>query len=93
MFTSMNSSKRKRVVLAIKDKVAVLKMLGDGYSTLIIAKNFGIGRRTVSNIKKNLEKILAFERELEERGTSKEKKTMGEGDDKELDEAVYVWFR
>ncbi|CAH0518860.1 unnamed protein product [Peronospora belbahrii] len=54
------STKRKRVVLSIHDKQQVLQLLESGEQPIAIAREFGISRQQVSDIKKNKERILAF---------------------------------
>ena len=86
------ASKRKRVVLTIEDKLEVLKLIDKSTSYTIICEKYGIGRSTVSDIKKNREKILKFQKEIKEMGTSRKAKVMKLGDDPVLDRAVFMWF-
>ena len=46
------SSKRKKVVLSIKEKLDILELIGKGTSYTIITKKYGIGKSTVTDIKK-----------------------------------------
>ena len=68
-------------------------MLDKSVSYTVIAEKFGIGKSTVSDLKKNKEKILCFQREMMEMEMKKEAKTMRLGDDKRLDQALYLWFK
>ena len=52
------SSKRKRVVLSIDDKIEVLKLIDKGTSYTIIMEKYGIGRATVSDIKKKRSSMM-----------------------------------
>ena len=60
--------KRKRVVLTIEEKMKVLDMLDKSVSYTVIAEKFGIGKSTVSDLKKNKEKIRSFQREMIDMG-------------------------
>lgn len=85
--------KRKRVVLSLEQKLEVLKLIDRSTSYSIICEKFGIGRSTVSDIKRNRAKLLTFRKELKEMGTKRSVKVMKLGDDPELEKAVYIWFR
>lgn len=52
--------KRKRVVLSIFEKHQVLQRLDLGEQPVVIARDFGISRQQVSDIKKKKESILSF---------------------------------
>ena len=56
-------------------------------------EKYGIGRSTVADIKKNKEKILKFKTEMVQMGVKRKVKVMKLGDDKKLDQAVYLWFK
>ena len=58
-----------------------------------ICGNNGIGKSTVSDIKKNKKKILAFSCEMVDMGMKKQAKVMKLSDDRRLDQAVFLWFR
>ena len=68
-------------------------MIERGSSLTVIAQKNRIAKSTVSDIKKNKEKILAFKKDMAEMGMSSKAKMMRLGDDKQLDRAVYVWFK
>ena len=63
-------AKRKRVVLTIEDKIKIIQLLNDHVSYTIISEKYGIGRSTISDIKKNQQKIIAFKQGMIDRGTS-----------------------
>ena len=90
--TSAAKPKRKRTVLSIEDKVAIIKQL-DSSSANVIAERYGVGKSTVSDIKKNRDKILRFNQEMCDMGMSKKAKVMKIGDDEQHDKAVYLWFK
>lgn len=87
------TSRRKRVVLSIDDKVKIIELLDKGVSYAVIMEKYNIGKATVSNMKKNKEKILNFKREMVDMGMKKKAKVMKVGDDQRLDQAVFVWFK
>lgn len=93
MASGSATKKRKRVVLTIEEKVKVLDMLDESVSYGVIAEKFGIGKSTVSDLKKNKEKIRSFQREMIDMGMKRQAKTMRLGDDKQLDRALYLWFK
>ena len=80
MATGSATRKRKRVVLSIEDKTEVIDMLDHGSSSTAIVAKYGIAKSTVSDIKKNKAKILAFKREMADMGMSLKAKTMQLGD-------------
>lgn len=54
------SAKRKHNTLKIEQKLEILKLidLGEGFATL--AQKYGVGKSTISDIKKNKFKLLEF---------------------------------
>ena len=87
------SSKRKRVVLSIDDKIEVLKLIDKGTSYTVIMEKYGIGRATVSDIKKKRSSIMDFRRQTKEMGVVRTVKTMKLVEDPTLDQAVFLWFK
>ena len=53
----MAEEKQKRVTLSIEQKFTILKKITGGASLSYIAKEYGIGKSTVSDIKKNEDKL------------------------------------
>ena len=93
MATAATEPKRKRVVLAIELKLKILELLDKGTSYSVITEESGIGRSTVTGIKREKENLLKFKREAKEMGMKKTTKAMKLGKDTQLEEASYVWFR
>ena len=89
---SNSSTKRKRHVLSIDDKVAAVRMLTDGCSLTVVSEKFGIPKSTVSGLRKNREKMLDFQQKTAEIGMSRPAKRMKMGKSEELDDAVFMWF-
>jgi hypothetical protein len=54
---------------------------------------FVIGKSTVSDIKKNKEKIIHFSCKMVDMGMTKKAKVMKVSDHQHLDKAVFSWFR
>ena len=77
--------KRTRTVLSIEDKVAIIKQQ-ESSSATVIAECYGVGKSTVSDIKKNRDK-----QETCDMGMSKKEKVMKLGDDAQHNKAVYSW--
>ena len=67
-------AKHKRVVLSIDDNLKIVELLDKSVSYTVIGEKYGIGRSTVSDIKKN--KILAFKKGMLEIGMSHKAKVM-----------------
>ena len=87
-----SSKKRKRVVLTLEDKLAILDQLKAGPTQEKLAKQFGIGRSTVHDLK-NEHKLRSFASTMESMAMNKKgRKTMRLADDEKLDEALYLWF-
>ena len=57
----MAGIKRKCVVLSITQKLEIVEMLKTSSQTVITEK-FGVGKSTVTTIKKNEAKLVAFKR-------------------------------
>ena len=58
--------------MSIEDKLQVLELIDKLVSYSIILEKFGIGRSTVSDIRRNKEKILSFKREMVDMGMKKQ---------------------
>ena len=54
MTTSTLRAKRKRTVLTIDDKISIIQQL-EISSNKVIAEKYGVGKSTISDIKKNKE--------------------------------------
>ena len=91
-FCNTTKSKRKRKVLTIEDKLTILKEL-QVTSATILAEKYGVGKSTISDIKRSKEAILKFKDKATDMGMSKKAKVMKLGDNMKHDEAVYIWFK
>ena len=89
----MTEGKKKHVTLSIREKLTVLKKIAGGASLASIAKEYGIGKSSVSDIKKNEEKLKKFASGMENFSVdSKSRKIMCLANDDELDQALFSWF-
>lgn len=84
-------SKRKRVVLSIKDKCDILNKLDQGESMTKLSREYNVGKSTMSDIKKQRASILSFVTDMDPSGSS-ERKTMKQSENVEVDKAVYRWY-
>lgn len=85
------SNKRKRVVLSIREKCDILNKLDQGESMTKLSKEYGVGKSTMSDIKKQRASILSFFTNMDANGSS-ERKTMRQSENVEVDKAVYQWY-
>uniref|UniRef100_A0A1B6LJJ7 HTH CENPB-type domain-containing protein n=1 Tax=Graphocephala atropunctata TaxID=36148 RepID=A0A1B6LJJ7_9HEMI len=86
------SSKRKRVVLSLADKIKIIEQLDKGVSGKHLADVYKVGTSTISDIKKNKSSIVNFVSVLENEDGSSSRKSMKTAENKELEEAVFKWF-
>ncbi|XP_062523895.1 jerky protein homolog-like [Corticium candelabrum] len=85
-------TKRAHKTLTIEQKVAILDELGSA-SYSVLCERYGIGRSTISDIKRKESELRQYERKLTEMGTSRLAKTMKLSTYEELERAVFMWFR
>ena len=90
--------KRKKVVLSLKQKLEIVDKLAKGRSGAAIALEYGIGKATVSDIKKQGPQLRLFaEKHLPAPGlhasSTSGPKTMKLGTHRNLDEAVFKWYQ
>ena len=57
------AEKRRCVVLSLSQKLEIITLLDKSASHSVIAGKYGVGKRSITNIKKNREKILQFKRQ------------------------------
>ena len=67
--------KQRKVVLAVEEKLQILKSVNNGASYTVITEKFGIARPTVANVhaKKDASKLEAFKKRTIETGFKKAK--------------------
>nr|BAN21014.1 unkown protein [Riptortus pedestris] len=84
------SQKRKRVVLTLEQKLAIINRVEKGESVKKLSTEFGIGEQTVRDILKKKKDISGFVSSSAQ--TTFPRKTMKTSTLKDVDEAVYQWF-
>ena len=88
-----STEKRKRKVLTIDEKLEIISLLDENHSLSAIASKYGIGRSTVSDIKRDRQKLLDFKKQTLDMGMYHCPKTMRLGTSTILGKAVYLWFK
>lgn len=83
-------AKRRHVTLSLTDKIEVIKKLDRGEKIILIAKEYNIGKSTVSEIKKKRESILAYCSKVE--CDLSTRKTLRPAKHPEVEQALYEWY-
>ncbi|XP_064412796.1 jerky protein homolog-like [Latimeria chalumnae] len=89
---SASGAKRKRTVLPLEKKVVIVNRLENGESVTKLAKEYGLGQSTVSDLKRNSGKILKYASKMETGAGLLARKIMRQPVEVKLDEALYNWF-
>ena len=86
---------RKRKVLSIEQKLEICELVKKGTSYDEIMKTYGIGKSTISDIKKEQEfkEFVSKKAQLGIKNADKVTKVMKTGSNNELDQTLYLWFR
>ena len=87
---------RKRKVLSIEQKLEICELVKKGTSYDEIMKTYGIGKSTISDIKKKEQEFKEFvskKAQLGIKNADKVTKVMKTGSNNELDQTLYLWFR
>lgn len=84
------SEKRKHKTLSLSDKCSILLRLDKGEAASSLAREFNVGKSTITDLKKNRMKILSYA-SASEAGTDK-RQTMRTSNFPLLDDAIYEWF-
>lgn len=92
MASSSGTLKRKHTFLTIETKIEILNRLEKGESGSSLAKEYGVGKATISDIKKMKNTILNFASKLDSDDGSKLRKTTRTAKDSSLEDAVFLWF-
>ena len=88
--------KRKHKTLSIKDKLDIIDKLEKGYSGTSLASEYGVGKATISDFKRQKEQLREYARkhlphDLNLKSRAVIAKTMKTSKYKALDEAVFKW--
>ncbi|KAK2579937.1 hypothetical protein KPH14_007617 [Odynerus spinipes] len=86
---SEKSLKRKRIVLNLSEKCDILKRLKNGESGAALAKEYNVGKSTISGIKLNEDKILQYNANIL---SASQKKVMSTAENYHLENAIFLWF-
>ncbi|UYV76717.1 hypothetical protein LAZ67_14001865 [Cordylochernes scorpioides] len=79
-------------VLSFTDKLKIVDLLKNGASGSSLARKYGVGNATISDIKKNSDAITNYASALDNEDGSLNRKAMKMAENKDLDAAVYTWF-
>ena len=69
-------AKRKRTVLCIEDKLCICTRASKGEKPASLAREFGVGKSTITDILKSSEKLTSFKDALVTDDAAKKRKTM-----------------
>ena len=86
---SSGVQKRKRKVLSIDTKLAILESLSKGVSQAKLAEQYGVA---ISDIKRSEQKVKEYASTLDSQGVSTSRKVMQLAKEDKLEEALYLWF-
>ena len=84
--------KRKRNALTLETKLSILDKLLEGASQSRLTSEYGVGKSTITDLKKNESKLHEFVSTAESQGVSSSRKIMRLAKDEKLEEALYIWF-
>lgn len=91
----MAGIKRKREVKTLQIKKEIITRLDEGEKPVVLAQEFSCNKSTISDIKKNKQKILSFIDRIEVIGhgrSAKKRKTLKTGVYDDVEKATYLWF-
>ena len=86
------STKRAHKTLSLEEKLKVLDDIGSK-TYCQLAEEYGVGRSTISDIKRKGPELRDHKRKLTMMGCERPTKTMKIGRDHELETALFSWFR
>ena len=84
--------KRKRAVLTLDSKREILERLAKGTKPSLLMKEFNCGKATISDIKRNKERILSYISTMETSSGAKKRKTLKKEFYEDVEKATYLWF-
>ena len=82
--------KRKRMVLDIPTKLRMLDRLDNGEKCVVLAKELGVGKPTITDIKAAKDKLKNFV--VNNEGVNEGYQTMKCSSHEQLDKALFTWF-
>ena len=84
------TGKRKRVVWSLENKIVILDGLAKVERATKLATKFGIGNATITDLKKNKDKIRSFVALM--KNLSVPRTIMRLAENEKVDEALYLWY-
>ena len=84
--------KRGHKTLTIEQKLELLDKIGKKTYT-VLCEEYGIGRSTISGIKKQESSLRQYKRKMTDMGVKRPAKVMKLGKDENLETALFVWFK
>ena len=90
--TSARKPKQAYKMLTIDQKLEILDQISTR-SYNVLCKEYGIGRSTISDIKKRKPALRAYKRKMTEMGVGRSAKIMKLGRDEELEAPLFLWFK
>jgi hypothetical protein len=93
MASNKSGVKRKHVTLSVVEKLKILDKVDAGVSPAKIVEESGIGKQTVSDIKRHKEKIKIFVQMFNSGGEMSSRKNVKMPSYEHLEEAVYRWYK
>lgn len=86
------SSKRKHVVLSLKEKAEIVEALTKGERGSNLARKYGVGTSTITDIRKKSNNIMRFYKSCLTKGGPVTRKVMRQPKYAKVDSSVYTWF-
>lgn len=86
-FSITMSTKRKRIVLTIKEKVDIIAQSKKGETGRALAEKYGVGTSTISDIKNNADSISKYVNNLDDEEDTSTRKIMKKYKKKFLEDA------
>lgn len=84
-------TKRRRSVLTLQQKLEVIERIKKGEKVTKLATEYGVGKATVSDLKRQEDKIMAFVSKMNSASPQK-RKTMRKPQDERIEKALHMWL-
>ena len=85
-------AKRSHKTLTIEQKLELLDKIGK-VSYTILCEEDGVGRSTITDLKKKEASLREYKRKLTDQGVKSPAKVMKLGKDEELETTLFLWFK
>jgi hypothetical protein len=87
-----SGGKRRRHVVAIQQKVEVLRKIDYGISVSRLRREYGVWQSTIYDIKVQRNQVIQFVAESDSMAGISKRKTLHSPNNIDLDKVVYEWF-